>query len=105
VLSVSLARPANTAQVITGPNGAGKTIYIKQVALIVVLAQIGCYVPARHATIPIRDRLLSRIGAYVLTVLSTSCATVATMITIIIITRIKGNATVTQQYSIEHEHN
>lgn len=33
-----------------------------QVALIVVLAQIGCFVPAQHATIPLRDRLLSRIG-------------------------------------------
>jgi DNA mismatch repair ATPase MutS len=36
--------------------------YIKQVALIVVLAQIGCYVPAEDASIPVRNRLLSRIG-------------------------------------------
>ncbi len=37
-------------------------MYIKQVALIVVMAHIGCLVPARQATIPVRDRLLSRIG-------------------------------------------
>jgi DNA mismatch repair protein MSH4 len=50
--------------IITGANGSGKTVYIKQVALIVILAQIGCYVPAEHATIPIRDKILSRIGTY-----------------------------------------
>ena len=38
-------------------------MYIKQVALLVILAQIGCYVPAQHATIPIRDRILSRLGS------------------------------------------
>jgi DNA mismatch repair ATPase MutS len=38
-------------------------VYIKQVALIVIMAQIGCLVPARHATVPLRDRLLSRIGS------------------------------------------
>ncbi len=37
-------------------------MYIKQVALIAIMAQIGCYVPAKHATIPVRDRILSRIG-------------------------------------------
>jgi DNA mismatch repair ATPase MutS len=37
-------------------------VYIKQNALIVIMAQIGCFVPARHATIPIRDRILSRLG-------------------------------------------
>lgn len=45
-------------------NGSGKTVHIKQVALIVILAQIGCYVPAEFATIPIRDKILSRIGTY-----------------------------------------
>lgn len=38
-------------------------MYIKQVALIVIMAQLGCFVPAKHATIPLRDRLLSRIGS------------------------------------------
>eukprot|EP01039_Chlorochromonas_danica_P003316 gene3316-3638_t len=54
--------PIDTLRVITGPNGSGKTIYIKQIALIVILAQIGCYVPAVTATVPIRSRILSRIG-------------------------------------------
>lgn len=39
-----------------------KTVYIKQIALITIMAQIGCFVPAQHATIPIRDRILSRLG-------------------------------------------
>lgn len=50
--------PLDSFQIITGCNGAGKSIYIKQVALIVVMAQIGCFVPAVHATIPLRDRIL-----------------------------------------------
>jgi DNA mismatch repair ATPase MutS len=46
----------------SGPNGSGKTVFIKQVALIIILAQIGCFVPAEHATIPIRDRIMTRLG-------------------------------------------
>lgn len=52
----------NNFVVVTGPNSAGKTVFIKQVAIIVILVQIGCYVPARHASIPIRDRILTRLG-------------------------------------------
>lgn len=50
--------------IISGPNGSGKTVYIKQVALLVIMAQIGCYLPCAFASIPIRDRILSRIGTW-----------------------------------------
>lgn len=49
-------------EVITGPNGSGKTHYIKQVALVVVMAQIGMFVPAAHCQVNIRDRILTRMG-------------------------------------------
>jgi DNA mismatch repair protein MutS len=48
---------------ITGPNMAGKSTYIRQVALIALLAQVGSYVPAKEATIGLVDRLFTRIGA------------------------------------------
>ncbi|RKJ59712.1 DNA mismatch repair protein MutS, partial [Butyricicoccus sp. 1XD8-22] len=48
---------------ITGPNMSGKSTYMRQVALIVVLAQMGCYVPADEANLPITDQIFTRIGA------------------------------------------
>ena len=49
--------------VLTGPNMAGKSTYLKQVALITLMAQIGSFVPAKEATIGITDRIFTRIGA------------------------------------------
>ncbi len=53
----------NIMYIITGPNMSGKSTYLRQVALIVLLAHMGCFVPASYAEIPLTDRIFSRIGA------------------------------------------
>jgi len=52
-----------TVAVITGPNMSGKSTYMRQVALVAVLAQVGSFVPAREARLPVVDRVFTRVGA------------------------------------------
>jgi DNA mismatch repair protein MutS len=50
-------------QIITGPNMAGKSVYLRQIALITLLAQTGSYVPAEEAALGVVDRIFTRVGA------------------------------------------
>lgn len=58
-----LAASGEQVVLITGPNMAGKSTYIRQVALITLLARLGCYVPAKAARIGLVDKLFCRVGA------------------------------------------
>ena len=60
---VYLDKGSSQVLIITGPNMAGKSTYVRQVALIVLLAQMGSFVPASSAKIGVVDRIFSRIGA------------------------------------------
>ena len=58
-----LDRDENRLAIITGPNMAGKSTYMRQVALIVLMTQVGCFVPAQTAKIGVVDKIFTRVGA------------------------------------------
>ncbi|XP_060077786.1 DNA mismatch repair protein MutS-like [Ylistrum balloti] len=60
---LEIGNEENTIEIITGPNMSGKSTFLRQNAIIVILAQIGSFVPAQSAVIPICDNIFSRIGS------------------------------------------
>jgi len=62
--SLELGAPATQIMLITGPNMGGKSVFLKQTALIVILAQAGSFVPAQEARIGLVDKIMTRIGAH-----------------------------------------
>ena len=61
---LTIGTPGNQIMLITGPNMGGKSVYLKQTATMVILAQMGSFVPAEKATVGLVDRIMTRIGAH-----------------------------------------
>lgn len=61
-MPLQIATPDYNFYIITGPNMGGKTIYIKMIAMLQIMAQLGCYVPATNAQFRITDRVFCRMG-------------------------------------------
>ena len=61
--TIQLDNDENQVLIITGPNMAGKSTILRQVALLVLMAQMGAFVPARHMSLCITDRIFTRVGA------------------------------------------
>jgi DNA mismatch repair protein MutS len=60
---VNLDNDENKIAIITGPNMAGKSTYLRQIGLIAIMAQIGSFIPAKKAILPIFDKVFTRVGA------------------------------------------
>lgn len=60
---LSLNNSTDRALIVTGPNMAGKTVYLRQAAVLVIMAQMGSWIPARKAHIGVVDRIFTRVGA------------------------------------------